>query len=220
MIKYRLLPLMLVLAVCGLPQAVSASTILLSDNFNGQNGGTGALNYSGFSNFNVTKGAVDLIGNGLFDFKPGNGLYVDINGTTGKSGTIESKTNFALGIGTFTLKFDLAGSQRAFSPLDSITVSLGNLFSQTFTKAFTDPFQTITITGTNNSNTTGSLTFGSPIGDGDLAGLLIDNVQLTFDPAGGGTGVAAPEPSSVILWSLGALGFGYYRNRRRETRAA
>ena len=51
--------------------------VIFSDNFNAENGGTGVLNYNSFNNWTVTDGTVDLIGNGFFDFYPGNGLYVD-----------------------------------------------------------------------------------------------------------------------------------------------
>ena len=44
---------------------------LFSDNFNAQNGGVGTLNFSGFTNWTVSNGSVDLIGNGFFDFYPG-----------------------------------------------------------------------------------------------------------------------------------------------------
>lgn len=42
----------------------------------------GELNYTGFANWDVIQNTVDLCGNGFFDLLPGNGLYVDMNGTT------------------------------------------------------------------------------------------------------------------------------------------
>ena len=46
----------------------SQAAILLTDNFDGENGGVGSLNYNSFANWNVTGGTVDLIGNGYFEF--------------------------------------------------------------------------------------------------------------------------------------------------------
>lgn len=40
------------------------------------------LNYDGFINWDVIAGWVDLIGLGLWDIRPGNGLYVDMSGTS------------------------------------------------------------------------------------------------------------------------------------------
>ena len=51
------------LAVAALSPA-SADTLFV-DNFNTENGGAGVLNYTGFANFGVLGGTVDLIGNGL-----------------------------------------------------------------------------------------------------------------------------------------------------------
>lgn len=42
----------------------------------------GELNYVDFTDWDVVTNHVDLIGNGLFDFLPGNGLYVDLCGST------------------------------------------------------------------------------------------------------------------------------------------
>ena len=52
------------------------------------------LNYNSFSQFSVTNGTVDLIGNGFFDFYPSQGRYVDLDGSTGNAGLLG--TNKAL----------------------------------------------------------------------------------------------------------------------------
>ncbi len=48
-----------------------ANTVLLQDNFNAENQGKGALNYTAFANFNVTQGTVDIAGNAYNDIYPG-----------------------------------------------------------------------------------------------------------------------------------------------------
>lgn len=83
---------MLVLTEAGTAQA----TVLLSDNFNSENGGAGTLNYAGFVNWTVSDGSVDLCGNGFCDFLPGNGLYVDMDGSTGNAGKLTSVATFTL----------------------------------------------------------------------------------------------------------------------------
>ena len=74
-----------------------AATFSFSDNFNAENGTVAALGYNSFANWNVTTNDVDLIGNGSFDFFPGNGLYVDLNGAA--PGQLTSKTAYAFNTG-------------------------------------------------------------------------------------------------------------------------
>ncbi|MEZ5560441.1 MAG: hypothetical protein R3E86_18090 [Pseudomonadales bacterium] len=64
---------MVAIAAISLAGAANAA-IIFSDNFDGENGGVGALNYNSFAHWTVLDGTVDLIGNGFFDFLPGNGL--------------------------------------------------------------------------------------------------------------------------------------------------
>ena len=68
---------------------------------------TAALNYTGFANWTVYSGTVDLIGNGSYDFLPGDGLYVDLDGSTSDAGVLTTKQSF-----NFT-----AGSQYILYPL-------------------------------------------------------------------------------------------------------
>ena len=101
--------------------AQAANITSLSDNFNTENGGVGALNYTGFANWDVNGGGtVDLIGNSSFDFYPGNGLYVDLDGSSSNAGVLTTKSLFAPG--NYALSFKLGGSQRG-TP-ESVTVSL------------------------------------------------------------------------------------------------
>ena len=59
--------------------------------------GKAQLNYSNFINWDVVDGTVDLQGNGLFDFLPGNGLYVDLAGTNpNQKGKLLLKTPISL----------------------------------------------------------------------------------------------------------------------------
>src|SRR5690349_6931502 len=81
-------------AGCGKNQAapslvnVDPATVLFSDNFDSENSGRGIFDWTTFANWNVLGGCVDLHGNGLFDVQPGNGLYVDLDGSCESGGTI------------------------------------------------------------------------------------------------------------------------------------
>jgi tartrate-resistant acid phosphatase type 5 len=88
------------------------------------------LNYYGFLNWDVIRGAVDLVGMGsngkpLYDVLPGNGMYVDLSGTDPTTwpfpithspdglyyGKMQSKTAFSFVTGkTYRLSFYLAGN--------------------------------------------------------------------------------------------------------------
>jgi hypothetical protein len=74
----------------------------------------GELNYDGFINWNVLDGHVDLLGNGFLDLLPGNGLYVDLGGSTPPyNGELQSKVPFNLVSGeSYRVTVWLAGNQQ------------------------------------------------------------------------------------------------------------
>ena len=83
---------------------------------------TPQLHYCAFNNWRVYDGQVDLIGDGLDDFLPGNGLYVNLFGSSNvvvapvgaryTPGQLFSKSSFALQSGhVYRLSFSLAGNQ-------------------------------------------------------------------------------------------------------------
>ncbi len=164
----------------GLP-AMGRAAVLLSDNFDAENRGVAQDNYAGFANWNVVSGSVDLVGNGVNDFLPGNGLYVDMDGSTNAGGTLESKQTFTLQPGHYILQFRLAGSQRSDPNINTVTVQLGTMFSENFTLANSDPFTLITRTIIVTSTTSAKLSFAQ--NGGDDIGLLLDDVKLSTGPA-------------------------------------
>jgi hypothetical protein len=189
----------------------AAAAFLLQDDFNGENGGSSLLNYNALSNWTVSKGTIDLIGNGSWDFYPGNGLYLDMDGTGIDSGGITSRTNFALGTGTYTLSFMLGGSQR-WDGTNTVRVALGSVFSEDFTLASNAMLQTFTRTIIVGTAGLGRLSF-TQLNARDNMGLILDNVSLASN---GGADVS--EPATLLLIA-GALFIFAGLRRNYGTRA-
>lgn len=175
------------------------ANIILSDDFNAENSGTGVVNYTGFANWTVSDGAVDLIGNGYFDFQPGNGLYVDMDGSTGDAGKMTSST-FSLAAGSYQLSFELAGNHRNNNQ-ESVTVqvAMGSLLNEIISLNRTDPFQLFTYNFSLATATSAALSFEGAYGDN--IGMLLDNVVFK----------SVPEPATLALLGIGLLGIGFRR---------
>lgn len=151
-----------------------AFVVLLEDNFDLENEKRGKLSYSGFANWDVTEGTVDLIGHGFFDFFPDYGLYLDLDGSTNNAGRLESKTTFRLEPGEYRLEFDLAGSP--LSGPNTVTVNLDKVYSKDYTLDKSEPFRTVKSTISVPTSTSAKLVFEHA--GADNQGLLLDNVKL------------------------------------------
>jgi hypothetical protein len=174
----RFLFCIVVAAVFGAARPALADTIVFSDNFNNENGGNWALNYTGFANWTVTNGSVDLIGVGSpYDFLPGNGLYLDMDGSTNDAGTIVSKS-LSLAAGSYLFSFDLAGNQRGDPNVEPVTAEVQvGVVTNTYSLADTAPFKLFTLAFTLGAPKTVDLSF-SEVGNSNI-GMLLDNVTLT-----------------------------------------
>ena len=206
-ITRRLACLIALAAVVGLGTSSARAAIIFSDNFNTENGGVEALNYTGFANWDVLGGGtVDLIGNGgTFDFLPGNGLYVDLDGSTFNAGQFKSKAAVSFPAGNFVLEFDLAGSQRGTT--ETVTVTFG-AYAEVFVVPTAQGFTTITRNVTLNAGD--MLSFQNA--GGDNIGALLDNVRVSDAPVN-----PVPEPTSLSLLALGMAGYAaraWRRSRR------
>ena len=89
----------------------SGAAVLFFDDFNSED--AEAQSQSTFANWTVSGGFVDVIGTGSYDFYPGHGNYVDLNGSTGVNGALKSNTMF--GAGTYTLTFHSAAAKAALA---------------------------------------------------------------------------------------------------------
>ena len=194
------------LALVGaLPVVCSASTLIFDD-FNSENGGAAAQTYGTFANWGVTGGTVDLQGNGVADNYPGFGLYVDMDGSNAL-GTLRSKQLFSLSPGQYTLQFDIGnnpGPEGGGFGNNSMNVSLGALYSETFQRNGVVPMETIQRQINVPSGQSAYLIF-SELGVADSYGVIIDNVLLED---------GVPEPASLAL-AGGSLAFLLLLRKRR-----
>ncbi len=149
--------------------------VVFQDNFDSENGGVGALNYSAFANWTLVRAAVDLCGNGYHDVYPGNGLYIDMSGTPGQ-GKLQSKDLLSLSPGAYRLSFKL-GNNLEWPELNRIDVSLGSAFAETFTRDGITALDLFVRTITASSAISAYLVFDSqpPLDD---FGVILDDVKL------------------------------------------
>lgn len=181
-----------------------ADTILFQDNFNAENGGYAALNYSGFNNWNVTDGSVDLIGNDSWDFHPGNGLYVDLDGSTSNAGVLTTKASFTYLFNKwYRLDFDLGRSQ-PYNGDNEVTVIV-SFVNTSYTIYDIEPLTSYSIKffddGTSGPAIVGAISFSNA--GGDNIGAVLDNVTLT----------QVPEPTTLLLLGLGLIGLAGMRRK-------
>ncbi len=195
-------------AACAVSFQANAA-ILFSDNFDAE-----AESYSQttLTNWSISNGTIDVIGVGTpYDLQPGNGRYIDLDGSTNDAGRMTSSAISLLAGTTYDLVFSLAGSQRG----DSNSVDYG---------IDTDNNGTIDFTGTQTlasgaSFASFNLSFTALASSGnarivfdhagsDNVGLLLDNVQLRSRDIPG-----VPEPATLMLLGLGLAGLGYSRRK-------
>jgi hypothetical protein len=180
--------------------ATAASAQVFTDDFDATATGLNATP----SGWTISDGTVDTIGPGLFDLLPGNGNYIDLDGSTGNAGVL-SRSFSALAGNTYVATFVLAGSRRGDT--NNVDVSFGSA-TDLFALASSAGPTTYTLSFTPGSDGTFSLSFGNQ--GGDNLGALLLNVSVNADVVG-----AIPEPQTYALMLAGLAALGVVARRRR-----
>ncbi|MEI6708991.1 MAG: Ig-like domain-containing protein [Methylococcales bacterium] len=151
-----------------------ATQVIFSDNFNADSLAGNQTAFAG--GWTVSNGSVDLIGEpNYFNLLPGNGRYVDLDGTTGQAGIFSKSLNLTAST-TYTAHFQLAGSHRGANA-DTVDVTFGTA-SVSYTLAASDPLTTYSVTFTPASSGNYSLNFHN-LDSGDNIGAILDNVSVS-----------------------------------------
>ena len=154
---------------------VAAPIVIFTDNFDSEIGN--ALNYNSFTNWDVFDGTVDLVAQGEYRIScfGSVGKCVDLDGSALDAARFVTKQSFNLKPGIYELGFAISGNQRG-DVVDTVTVSLGTIYSEVFTKSSGDPFEPVTRTIRVTAPVSVPITFDHA--GGDNFGIILDNVSL------------------------------------------
>lgn len=184
--------------------AAAPAQVIFTDNFDGNPLGLNSTP----GGWTVTEGTVDTVGTGFFDFYPGNGAYIDLDGSTSNAGVLSRSFSLLVGT-TYTASFVLGGSKRSDS--NTVDVAFGSA-SGSFVVASSAPLASYSVQFAPDADGSFSLSFANQGGDNLGALLLSVSVEQ---------GIAAPipEPQTYALMLVGLAAVGAAVRRRRTVRA-
>lgn len=181
------------------------AAVIFADNFNSDPKGLGLTS---LTNWTATSGDVDVIGPGFFDFYPGNGNYVDMNGND--NATLRSSLlNFVVGK-VYTLTFDFGYNKGSGPTNEQLDVGVGSTTLASLGAALlatANPgFKSYSVSFKATS-ATASLFFADPKpSPNDNGGPVIDNVVVS----------TVPLPAAAPMLLAGLAGLGALARRRRR----
>lgn len=190
-------------AIVSFGASSAQAAILFQDDFDSE---TQGLGLTALANWTITAGNLDIIGTDFFDFHPGNGNYLDMDGTPATNARIETKQLFNLATGTYQLSFNIGNNTGVNSADSELLVQLGSVFTESF--AATSTLTSITRSFTVTTSTVARLSF-EEIGTPDFGGSILDAVELEQTQA-----TAIPTPA--LLPGLIGLGAAALRKRKPE----
>ena len=159
---------------------IPPATQIFRDDLDAENGGLGQQNYTGWAQWNVTEGCVDLHGPGSIDPLPGNIVYMDMdgscrNGTGTTAGTMETKQSFILDPGDYTFELLVAGNNQ-INQVDTMVVRIGTVMDRQIILDWTEPLVLMEFNFTVSASVTESIELIHA--GGDDQGILIDAIRL------------------------------------------
>jgi len=178
--------------------------LLFRENFEDENDSAGSTNFAGLTQWNYLRGTIDTKGPQSATFKSftcnkGTGKCIDLDGSTGVAGTIETKSSFVSEtVQTCRLSYALSGSGRGdgsnTATISALNAYTGEAYSSqvhtiadtaawaTFDKTFEvpagKPFR-IRVAGSDRPNVANS---GATTPGSDNMGLLFDDLTLQCRP--------------------------------------
>ena len=166
-------------------------------------------------NWTVTAGNLDVVGPGTqwALLCADSTQCLDMDGSPGANAAITTKLTFDLGAGSYAFSFDY-GNNRDNN--NSLSWSLDPLFGATVfsgraeNKTYTSVLQNFTL---DSAVTNVSITFTGG-GPESWGGTVLDNVRLESAPTVVGGVTTVPEPSSLLLLSMGLATVALRRLRR------
>jgi hypothetical protein len=192
--------------------AQAATTTLFFDDFEAEGGAPVAdTNFSSLANFDVVDGSVDLFTNGGFGLSCPSFACLDMDGSSGAAGRIETKSAFTFlpRNASYTLAINIRGNQRGGS--DTLTFGIvdgaSEIVSQSVTLAAGDGYRVESFSFDFGLGQTGKVFIDHD--GGDNVGILLDSVSLTQTTPG--AVIPLPAAAPLLLGGLAALGFAARR---------
>jgi hypothetical protein len=173
---------------------------VFSDNFDTDALGLNTTSFVG--GWTVSNGTVDTIGNpGFWDLIPGNGRYIDLDGSSSQAGMFSNSVNLAANT-TYVMTFSLAGNHRGYGA-DTVDVAFGSSTAQ-YVLNSSDVLTQYSVAFTTGAG--GATGFSFHNQGGDNVGAMLDNVSIAAVPE--------PETYAMLLAGLGMVGFAARRRRQ------